>query len=141
MLAREFVYWLQGFFEITSSDSDSISLTVAQVDKIEAHIKMVREADWKCAKSEAHHFISWLNGFLLGNGPHDKISVHDKHYRVSAAQSEKIKDRLTEIFHREIDSSYGDSSQQALLQEIHDTIKLPSKPPLPSPINPTQYRC
>jgi hypothetical protein len=39
MSSREFVYWLQGFFELTGTESSP--LDTSQVDLIRRHLKMV----------------------------------------------------------------------------------------------------
>lgn len=43
MKSRDFVYWLQGFLEVTSMETSDISLTANQVDLIRKHINLVFE--------------------------------------------------------------------------------------------------
>jgi hypothetical protein len=41
MQARDFCYWLQGFFEITEADGHKTNLRDTQVDIIKRHLTMV----------------------------------------------------------------------------------------------------
>ena len=80
MKSIEFMYWLQGYFEI----SQAKTINETQCQKIKNHLKMVEITD----KKEIWPFCSWLNGFLdaiESPAPNDN-------------QTEKIKNRLNNIF-------------------------------------------
>lgn len=66
MNATEFVYWLRGFFELSSAaDSDGAGfLNGEQVNMIRSHIALVKRCDWERPVEDTHHFVSWLSGFL-----------------------------------------------------------------------------
>lgn len=80
MKSIEFMYWLQGSFELCHIEA----LNIEQTQKIKNHLKMVEITD----KNEVLPFCSWLNGFL--------DSVGDK--PLDAQQTSKIKNKLNNIF-------------------------------------------
>lgn len=41
MTSRDFAYWLQGYFEVTAAEFNTLTLTSAQVDCIKKHLAMV----------------------------------------------------------------------------------------------------
>lgn len=80
MKSLEFMYWLQGFFEVCECEQ----LTEQQVIKIKNHLKMVEITDGK----EMWPFCSWLQGFFVAlesNTP-------------SVSQTKNIKEKLNGIF-------------------------------------------
>jgi len=97
MTNREFCYWLQGFFELSKSNS----LDTNQVVSIRNHLDLTRKVDKKL-----NEFPSWLEGFL------------DSCYEgLTLEATEKVRAKLNAAFKHEIDPTYpGD---QAELNDIH----------------------
>ena len=55
MLARDFAYWLQGFFEIVSADGHEINLTSNQTKMIQKHLELVFIHDIDPSQGDAQH--------------------------------------------------------------------------------------
>lgn len=80
MKSNEFMYWLQGFFELCEDKQ----LNSEQVTKIKNHLKMVVITD----KTSILPFCAWLNGFF------EAIETDC----LTEIQTNKIKIRLSGIF-------------------------------------------
>lgn len=80
MKSIEFMYWLQGYFEVC----DCEQLQAEQVEKIHNHLKMVEITDG----ANRYPFCSWLKGFL------EAVETPIP----SVNQTQKIKNRLNELF-------------------------------------------
>lgn len=55
MLARDFAYWLQGFFEINKAGGMSVGLNIGQVTCIENHLNMVFKHEIDPSHGDAAH--------------------------------------------------------------------------------------
>lgn len=57
MLARDFCYWLQGFFEITQAhkNADDVVLTKEQVEMIQKHLALVFKHDIDPSMGDEEH--------------------------------------------------------------------------------------
>lgn len=115
MTNREFMYWLQGYFELSDEQAPRPALTVEQVMVIRNHLNLVRKVEKKLEE-----FPSWLEGFL------------DSHEGLTAEATDKIKVKLASVFKHEIDPSY--KGDQVELNKIHGL-------PKHNPGGPTVYRC
>jgi len=113
MKSLEFMYWLQGYFEVCECEQ----LTEVQVTKIKNHLKMVEITDGK----ELWPFCSWLQGFLValeGQIP-------------SVSQTKSIKDRLNGIFDHVVEEKiqekeyyqYPRTGMQLNPSEVSELIK------------------
>lgn len=80
MKSIEFMYWLQGYFEVC----DCEKLTTEQLKKVKNHLKMVEITDGK----ELWPFCSWLQGFL--------VAIEDND--ITVKQTQNIKNKLNSIF-------------------------------------------
>ncbi len=113
MKAREFCYWLQGYFELTgdAGNRSPVTLGATAIQCIKAHLALVKELD----ADHANVFVAWLTlriGIATELGAMDTAEVR----RMLGAQ-----------FKHEIDPSYkGDPVK---LQAIHGGE------------GPTLYRC
>lgn len=94
MKSLEFMYWLQGHFEVCECEQ----LTQTQVNKIKNHLKMVEITDGK----ELWPFCSWLQGFL--------VALEDQVPSIS--QTKNIKDKLNGIFDHVVDEKIQQQIQQ-----------------------------
>jgi hypothetical protein len=105
MISRDFVYWLQGFFEISEAtgDVDAVTLTAAQADMVRKHLSLVVEYE----TNPTLPFVQWLIGFM------DAAKTPDK------AQVETIRAKLNDVFKHVIDPPMGDAKKQKKLNEIH----------------------
>ena len=56
MESKSFIYWLQGYFEISESDS----LTDKQINIIQKHLDMVFKYD----ENPEFTFVHWFRGYL-----------------------------------------------------------------------------
>lgn len=56
MKAREFIFWLRGYFELSGSNT----LTLKQIVVVYRHLQLVMEYD--TAKSNEKDFCNWLLG-------------------------------------------------------------------------------
>lgn len=71
MQARDFCYWLQGFFEINSANKNEITLTRSQIDMIKNHLNLVfaHEIDPAMGNSEHQDKLNKIHfGEKLPNG-------------------------------------------------------------------------
>ena len=57
MKSRDFVYWLQGFFEIQALESEEVTLSKAQVECIQKHLNMVFHHEIDPEMGNANHQI------------------------------------------------------------------------------------
>lgn len=120
MHAREFIYWIQGYFELGSLGADSATrLNEEQVTAVLNHIALVQKCDWEAPSSRAHHFVSWLIG-MMGRDTSDGLSDFD---------IQTIRDKLNNIFYHEVDPSYTEGKPPGfaeMLQSCHDDGRPPS---------------
>lgn len=99
MTSRDFVYWLQGFFEV----SESNILTDKQVTIIQAHLDMVL----KYERDPKFVFINWFKGYFFER----TITSHEVGI---------IRTELNSVFEHEIDPTFGDKKMQDELGNIHN---------------------
>jgi hypothetical protein len=100
MKSIEFMYWLQGYFEV----SDSESLTKEQVQKVRNHLKMAEITEGR----EQLPFCHWLNGVL------DMIPSNE----MTKEQCSVIKNKLNFVFDHVVD------------RKINEQNNIPSNPGL-----------
>ena len=101
MLSVEFAYWLQGYFEISTTEIKELS--VSQVEMIHKHLDLV----FKCDKTPSA-FCLWFKGFLeAGDKP-----MKEKHVLI-------LKAKLQGEFQHVIDPSYSDDSD--FLSNLNNT--------------------
>lgn len=108
MKNREFMYWLQGYFELT----DAEALPKDFEKKVKAHIELTR----LCDKNP--------NPVLKANIALIETFLDDKNYTA-------LKQTLSNSFVHAIDGDYN--VDQALANEVHSGEKPPPKPPKPYP--------
>ena len=65
MQSRDFVFWLQGFFELT----DPNNLTNEQVQLIKAHLDLVFKHDVSIKRKEMEHYTSVPAKPYIPSGP------------------------------------------------------------------------
>lgn len=99
MTAREFCYWLQGWFELGGGVTGSFGSE--QVRMIRAHIDLVKTVDAK----HSNLFVAWLDMRLRGANELD-VGGTAEVQRLLGAQ-----------FKHEIDPSYGGNQQS--LTAVH----------------------
>ena len=99
---KSFCYWLQGYFEITTSPR----LSIARIKQIENQLASIDEP--------LGLYTSWLKQTLQ--------AVRQCDYRDSIIQlfQPKIINELNLIFQHDIDNSYDTKLPQEYLQRIHD---------------------
>lgn len=85
MKSLEFMYWLQGYFEVCECEQ----LDKATVQTIKNHLKMVELTDGK----QIWPFCSWLQGVF--------VAIENNEPTVSQTQS--IKDKLNGIFEHAVE--------------------------------------
>jgi len=97
MHTNEFVYWLQGYFELKdeleSTESKGFPLTRKQMECIRRHMDIVKSVD----KENTGNFILWLEG-VLSLAQYSDIDYNDT--------TDLIRTKLAGIFKHEIDKSY-----------------------------------
>lgn len=90
MTPNDFIYWLQGYFEIPEH-KQSAELTVEQVKVVRRHLAMLPVAKYDKSKlfapSYGKNFCNWLDEYLK-----------ESEYEHSAARTFKIQQRLGELF-------------------------------------------
>lgn len=86
MKSLEFMYWLQGYFELSAVSE----LNLEQTTIIKNHLKMVDITD----QNKLSPFCSWLNGFL----------EHIGENYPNSEQTLKIKNKLNNVFDHVIPS-------------------------------------
>jgi hypothetical protein len=74
MTSRDFVYWLQGYFEITGADA---TLGPAQIDRIKKHLALVfvHEIDPSFGDAEAQKKLNEVHGGGSSPNPFDKTLI------------------------------------------------------------------
>lgn len=107
MKKNEFLYWLQGHFEL--SRESEIEYIMEQVSCIRKHAKLVEKTEGKL-----EGFIAWLMGVLDVY----EISISDDNNNKSSIMK-MIQNNLAKCFKHEVDNSYPDSIQEDLNQ-IHN---------------------
>lgn len=103
MKSRDFCYWLQGYFEL-SSEREAMELDARQVDLVKRHLDMVFVHEGK----NANPFCHWLQGVFQGYGS----------LGLNQPQVTAVRGRLHDVFKHEIDPSFP-ASQQGPLDEAH----------------------
>lgn len=90
MTRKDFVYWLQGYFEIPELEQPVV-LTPRQVKIIRRHLAMVPVADYNparfCGPNYGRDFCNWIDVYLK-----ESEEVY------SAAGTLQIKEKLDELF-------------------------------------------
>lgn len=103
MLSRDFIFWLQGYFELL--DEPNISLDEKKVQIITNHLNLV----YKFEKKPEFPFVIWLKGFLDLSGQKT----------FSVEQTDLLRMNLGAVFLHEIDPKMGDFQMQEDLNSIH----------------------
>lgn len=103
MKARDFCYWLQGYFEI----ADSSELNSRQIEIISNHLKMVFIYENLEVHTKTLEFCFWMQGILQA------IAI-TKASKEPSAYVPQIKAKIAEIFIHEIDPTFGAENQVAL---------------------------
>ena len=98
MKSRDFVYWLQGSFEI----GDLKELSENQVSIIKVHLKMVFAHE----KKPEFDFVHWLDGFLSPEGG-----------PLNQKETQRLREKLNGVFEHEIDPTFKDKDH---LEKIHE---------------------
>ncbi len=101
MKSIEFMYWLQGYFEVC----DCKQLDLENVQIIKNHLKMVEITD----KRTILPFCSWLQGFF--------VAIEDNAPTVK--QTQNIKNKLNGIFEHVVDAKL---SQSPILERDSRTV-------------------
>jgi hypothetical protein len=72
MTSRDFCYWLQGFFEISSQSGNArnVGLSAAQVDMIQKHLNMVFKHEIDPSYGDAAH-VAELNNIHNSTVPYE----------------------------------------------------------------------
>jgi hypothetical protein len=109
MTARDFCYWLQGFFEIYNRPIDK--LTYYQVVIIEKHLKMVTV----CEPQTTNRFYVFIKNTLN--------FLKDDNGSLSKSAIDLIRLKLNNEFIHVIDPSMGDEQQLAVLNKLHNGDK------------------
>lgn len=121
MNARDFVYWLQGFFELCAAEGDPCSrLGVGLVECIRKHLALVEISK---RASKAREFCVSLGAVL------DMLGLDE----LDGAQTEQIRKRLHDVFEHEVDPSFP-AKDQGALDAIHAALK-------PHPFGDKLIRC
>ncbi len=84
MKSLEFIYWLQGAFEV----GEVTSLDETQIQTIKNHLAMAELTD----KNNTHHFCNWLKGYF------DGLDTN----ALTVEQVDKIKNKLNNCFQHEV---------------------------------------
>ncbi len=113
MTSRDFLYWLNGFFELT--DLEGIALDQRKIQIITNHLNLV----YKYEKKPTLPFVIWLKGFLVVSGQ----TV------TSVDQTDRIRLELAANFLHEIDPTFGGSEMQDQLNVIHTNGIMDNYPP------------
>jgi len=118
MTTRDFMYWLQGYFELTGYHAGGIPpFTKGNAECVRRHIKLVQS-------------IRGGEEFILGRiaGLLDIIEADVQ--GSSKPVTERIAALVAEHFQHVIDPKDGDAETQAKLNEIHGPIggRLPGRP-------------
>ena len=100
MKSRDFVYWLQGYFELSDVDE----LEADTVMSIRNHINMVFEYE----KTIEFPFAYWMKGVL---------DTHKGSFDYDLTR--QIKDKLHDVFEHQIDPKMGDKKMQDNLGKLH----------------------
>ena len=137
MTTRDFVYWLQGFFELAEPET----LGISEVKHIRQHLDMVftlgvsNDAPHVEGRVPMAYFVYWLRGFLEGKEALDAVQVT------------AFRKLLDDIFVHDIDPTHStDPEVQATLNAIHagEIVEPPAKPKLtingPGPLKPLPPR-
>lgn len=103
MKSRDFVYWLQGVFEI----GDLKTLNEDQVKIVNAHLDLVFAHE----KKPELDFVHWLKGFMVGKT------------ELLARGVEVLRAEINSVFEHVIDPSFGGKEEQAKLDEIHNRTR------------------
>lgn len=110
---RDFVYWLQGYFELGGSQT----LNKEQVKKVYNHLKMTFKYNEKNEKSsKARDFAFWLDGV-----------ISQQSEGLILMTCPEIARRLNNVFEHEIDPSMPDPTKE--LTALHTGPKWPTPPP------------
>ena len=99
MKSIEFMYWLQGYFEVC--DCEQLDLSSVQI--IKNHLKMVEITDGK----SLFPFCSWIQGFL--------VAIEDSIPTVS--QTQAIKSKLNGIFEHAVEAKMHHDFLQHMASE------------------------
>lgn len=64
MTSRDFCYWLQGFFEISSENAPALTLSNKQVELIKKHLNLVfvHDIDPKAGNKEVQEKLDTIHG-------------------------------------------------------------------------------
>ena len=107
MESVNFVFWLQGFFEISEAEE----LTPKQVEMIRRHMELV----YAYEKNPKFLFIDYLNRILKIASIGEATELE-----IDKAQVAEIKQKLNYVFEHVVDPSYGNAQTQNALNQIHN---------------------
>lgn len=111
MKSRDFVYWHQGFFELTNAKI----INSKQFDLIKKHLALVF-ANVEKDNSEAFSFCQWLNGCF--------DIIETKTFNIK--QVNIIREKLNAVFEHEIDPLFTNREK---LEKIHNPQFFPYNHP------------
>lgn len=131
MNAKEFCFWLQGYFELVGANHVIDSMDVATVAIIKAHYRLV-------AKVEPRYrnlFVDWLVMRLSSIDTSEKALAESKssaHAVLDSDAVDQIRTYLATQFRHDIDLSYGGDAKE--LQATHDggKVKIPNSMTVPN---------
>jgi hypothetical protein len=115
MLARDFVYWLQGYCELTGATS---GLDENQTTTVRNHLNLVFAHETNRG-TKAYEFCASLKGHFEMN-PEQITMPNSKLCTVRAA--------LNNVFEHEIDPAMGGKAHQSKLNDIHTPVRPPLRP-------------
>lgn len=109
MKSRDFVYWLQGYFELAKP----VELSTDALILIRRHLDMVKVHEGRNTSS----IVSWLDG-VLSHVPANIDELSLRGAFAVTAPTDLIRDRLADEFIHVIDPSFP-LNQQGALSEAH----------------------
>jgi hypothetical protein len=110
MKSRDFCYWLQGFFELTNLNESEQQYIYAHRKCIITHLNLVIETNRLSPESNSGtlDFVKELHDLLSNLGHLEEVDY------------DKIKTKLSWIFHHVVDPTFGDQNVQDSLNKIHN---------------------
>jgi hypothetical protein len=115
MKATEFVYWLQGYFEITGTTTTT--LTPYQAQQVLQKAESVKDDGQSNADTQARDFVAYTKGVLF---PVTQ-SIDDQKFL--KAVSDNMQKKLNDLFIHAIDPAIPGDQQQ------HRQAHRPERPP------------
>lgn len=113
MQARDFCFWLQGYFELTGATN---GLDANQTTTVRSHLALVFAHD-KQAGTLAGEFCAGLKGHF---------EMNPEQTTLNNLKLCTMREALGKVFQHEIDPTMGSKAHQTKLNDIHT----PARPPL-----------